>query len=143
MKYLLYFSLFFSLLACTSEPEPITYGKDYCQFCKMTIMEPQFAGELITKKGKVFKFDDVSCMVKYVNLENQPEAEYAFILINDYTHKDFVNVAEAHFVHDENIKSPMGGQTIAFKEKLSANNIPTQVSKDFKELNWAEIKAML
>ena len=48
------------------KPEPIAYGKDSCSECKMTIIDPKFGGEIISKKGKIFKFDDTHCLAKFM-----------------------------------------------------------------------------
>ena len=29
-------------------------------------MDPKFGGEVITKKGKIYKFDDLHCMVSFL-----------------------------------------------------------------------------
>jgi len=54
------------LTACSHEPDPIRYGKDACAHCKMTIMDKRFSAELITAKGKVFKFDAAECMAGFL-----------------------------------------------------------------------------
>lgn len=45
-------------------PEKINFGKDQCELCKMGIEDPKFATELITEKGRIYKFDDLNCMQK-------------------------------------------------------------------------------
>ncbi|MFL5807903.1 MAG: hypothetical protein ACJ749_00200, partial [Flavisolibacter sp.] len=55
--------LVLALNSCSTKPQPFAYGKDVCDDCSMTIMDPKFGGEIITKKGKVFKFDDAHCLV--------------------------------------------------------------------------------
>nr|WP_246229479.1 hypothetical protein [Mucilaginibacter humi] len=59
--------------ACSHAPEPIRYGKDACAHCKMTIMDKRFSSELVTAKGKVFKFDAAECMTAYLK-ENPAQA---------------------------------------------------------------------
>ncbi len=140
MKSLIPVLLIYCLISCKAEPQPINYGKDYCQFCKMTIMEPEFAGELVTQKSKVFKFDDISCLIKYIKMDNNSEADYSHILINEFTSKTFIPVKEAHFIKDENIKSPMGGQTAAIQVNNSRETMPIQIGNEAKELNWNELK---
>ena len=49
---------FFVLTGCNPKPEKIAIGKDACAECKMTIMDPKFGGEIVSKKGKVFKNRD-------------------------------------------------------------------------------------
>ena len=44
--------LYYPIAGCNPKPEKITFGKDNCAECKMTIMDPKFGGEIVTKKGK-------------------------------------------------------------------------------------------
>ena len=61
--------------ACTVEPQPIQYGRDNCAFCKMTIVDGRYGSELVSSKGKVFKFDAVECLINF-DLQN-PSNEQA------------------------------------------------------------------
>jgi hypothetical protein len=54
------------LPGCDSGPQPINFGKDSCAECNMTIVDKRFGAEFVTGKGKVFKFDDVNCMVEFI-----------------------------------------------------------------------------
>src|SRR4051794_36666745 len=60
----------FCFASCTSGPQPINYGKDACDFCKMNIVDPQFAAQCLNTKGKSFHFDDVHCMVSFLEQGN-------------------------------------------------------------------------
>jgi copper chaperone NosL len=53
------------LIACNPERKPIQYGEDKCAFCRMSIVDQRFGGEIVTQKGKVYMFDAVECMVNY------------------------------------------------------------------------------
>ncbi|MBK6827600.1 MAG: hypothetical protein IPG86_12340, partial [Chitinophagaceae bacterium] len=55
------------LLSCSTKPEPFKPGTDNCHFCKMGITDTRFGGELITKKGKMYKFDDLICLARFLN----------------------------------------------------------------------------
>jgi copper chaperone NosL len=55
------------LNGCSQSPQPIKYGAEECANCKMTIMNPRFAGEIITVKGKIYKFDDVHALYHSYN----------------------------------------------------------------------------
>ena len=59
--------LIINLDSCSTEPEQLQYGTDACHFCKMTLMDKKFGAELVTTKGKVYKFDDLSCFINYYN----------------------------------------------------------------------------
>ena len=55
------------IVACDPESKPIVYGEDKCEFCRMSIVDQRFAGEVVTQKGKAYKFDAVECMVNYID----------------------------------------------------------------------------
>ena len=50
---------------CQVGPQPIEYGVDGCHFCKMTIVDKVHAAEVVTDKGKIYKFDATECMVNF------------------------------------------------------------------------------
>jgi copper chaperone NosL len=119
------------LMSCTTETEPINYGKDNCQFCKMTIMDNKYGCEVVTQKGKVFKFDDVSCMIKYINISEQTPKEYAQIVVNSYDKPaNLVDVNQLFFVVSPNFASPMMGHVAAFS---------TEKDSEAKKYSWNEL----
>ena len=69
--------LFISLLlsSCSAGPVPLKPGTDNCEFCKMTISDIRYGAEIITKKGKIFKFDDPQCAISF--LKEHPEIKTA------------------------------------------------------------------
>lgn len=127
--------LAFVLPACQSGPQPFAIGKDGCHFCKMTLMTAQFGGEVITKKGKVFKFDDLHCMKGFLKAGEVPQSDIAQVLTTDYTNKDqFVSVEAAHFVQGGALRSPMGSNTAGFATKEAADAAAAQSGG--KAVDW-------
>ncbi len=59
-KIVLLFSSLFMIACVSNEPKPIKLNVDTCEFCKMTISNGKFGAELLTKKGRYYKFDDLS-----------------------------------------------------------------------------------
>jgi copper chaperone NosL len=59
-------SLMLFTASCTVKPEPIQYGEDNCVLCQMTIMDHRYGTEVVTDKGKVYKFDSVECLVEFI-----------------------------------------------------------------------------
>ena len=115
------FMLFF-FSACTTNPEPFAFGKDVCEDCKMTIMEPRFGAEIITTKGRIFKFDDVHCVDNYIQKGKIKEAEIKQTLFIDYNKENsFVDGATAFFVTSPQIKSPMNSNSAAFATQAEAD----------------------
>lgn len=110
------------LTACNHAPEPIRYGKDACAHCKMTIMDKRFAAELITAKGKLFKFDAAECMAAYLK-GNPAQAEdpKSNFLVSDFNQPgQFFDARKTWFLRDSSLSSPMGGNLAAFSTRAAA-----------------------
>jgi len=126
--------------ACTIETEPINYGKENCAFCKMTIMDKKFGTELVTLKGKVFKFDDLSCMSKYMKTAELHEADCKHVVVGNYEKPgEFIDFNKAFFIHSESFQSPMLGNIAAFDRETSFQELVTMDSTA-KNITWTEIK---
>jgi len=132
--------LFLFLSNCNTGPQPIDYGNDGCHFCKMTIVDKIHGAELVTDKGKVYKFDATECMIDY--LEDNQEASIGSLLTNYYeAPTKFISVHDATFLISKALPSPMGANLTAFKTKQSAKTL--QKEKDGSIYNWKELKAQL
>lgn len=95
------------LLGCnTPGPKSIVYGSDHCDECRMVISDSRFGGELVTEKGKVFKFDSLECLLRFNDL-HAAEKMTAYV-VNSSTPNQFVKAQEAVFLHDKKLRSPMG-----------------------------------
>ena len=128
------------LMGCTTETEPISYGKDICSFCKMTIMDKKFGTELVTKKGKIFKFDDVGCMIKYMKTSNTEEANCQHLVLNSFEKPgEFIPFEKAFFIKSENLKSPMLGNIAAFSSEEEAMKL-SKTDSVAKNIVWTELK---
>ncbi len=113
-----------SLASCNAGPEPIKAGTDNCYFCKMTVTDNRFGAELVTKKGKIYKFDDVHCIVSYLQTKNIEPANIKDIYLTDFcsTHQ-LINVNQLSLLKSEELRSPMGGNIAAFisRDSLQKN----------------------
>jgi copper chaperone NosL len=104
------------LVSCTAEPEPLRYGKDACYTCKMTLMDNKFGAEIVTAKGKIYKFDDVNCMLSFYNSEEVVPADMKSTLIVDFSQPGkLIDASNALYVKSEGIKSPMASNVAAFE----------------------------
>jgi copper chaperone NosL len=128
-------ALLFALTSCSSGPEKITLGKDACADCKMTIMEPKFGGEIITKKGKVFKFDDAHCLVHFMRSGTVKESDIAETVFVDYeAPANFLKSPSLLFVQSPQLKSPMNSNAAAFASQAAAQKKAAEVSGNV--LDW-------
>jgi copper chaperone NosL len=125
--------------ACRRAPEPIVYGKDACTHCKMTIMDKRFAAEIITSKGKIFKFDAAECMASFLK-ENAEIAtnEKSTFLVSDFDHPgQFTDARKSIFLNDNSLFSPMDGNLAAFLSKESAEAV--EKDKSAKIYTWPQL----
>ena len=103
------------LASCSADPRPIAYGQDGCHHCKMTLMDPKFGAELVTEKGKVFVFDDVNCMLMY--MDSVEDEAYKHVLVTDYLNAGVLLEAKtAFYLKSEQFQTPMASQVVAFPD---------------------------
>lgn len=105
------------LVSCGREdkPEEIKYGVDICSFCKMTIVDPKWGAELMTTKGKVYKFDVVECMIAYWQSFLKPEDVKHFWVVNFTKPKEFIEATNAKYIRTLQYPSPMGLNSLAIE----------------------------
>jgi copper chaperone NosL len=133
----------FIFTGCKPKAEKIIYGKDACAECKMTIMDPKFGAEIVTKKGKIFKFDDVHCVAIFLERRGVEMANIHQTLFVDYNNSDeFIKVKSAEFVVSSQFKSPMGGNAAAFKNEAEAKKKSKELQGS-KTTNWATLYNIL
>ena len=116
---------FFSvlLMACGSGPQKIDIGHDQCDFCRMTIMEENFAGETITPKGKVFKYDDLKCLIMDRNARSKKLNGATFYIANYLNGPEFIPLSKAILVEAPALKSPMAGNVAAVNTREEAEKL--------------------
>ena len=125
------------LSSCANnEAQPINYNKDNCDNCKMTIVDNRFASEIITSKGKAFRFDDISCMIEYNNDNKEKMGGANYFVTDFYTHT-LLNVKSLTFIEGEEVASPMGGNIASFSNKDSSVNYAKNIKGTITQ--WASI----
>ena len=126
--------------SCASGPEPIRYGQDACYHCKMTLTDKRFGAEIITDKGKVLKFDDLNCLVAYLDGGEIPAANVAQIVSVDFKKSvSFVDVHKAFFLQNEAIKSPMRSDVATFSDPADLAKVKTEMGGG-TEMNWEAVR---
>jgi len=96
--------------------QPIQSGIDACSHCKMTISDLRFSCELVTKKGRAYKFDDLKCMLAYVEDGTVSKTDVeAFYLADFHNNGQLLAAKDLFILHSEAFRSPMGGNLAGFK----------------------------
>lgn len=131
---LLSFSLFTS---CSSQPQPFVAGQDDCHVCKMGIADFKYGGEIITRKGKIYKFDDMRCMINFIKSNTLDEKDISKTLsINFNKPNEFIDANKAWFLVSPELKSPMGSNAAGFATKEEA----AKTKEDYGQLfSWVEL----
>lgn len=129
MKFLKFFltaSILTTIIACSkSGPQEIAIGIDQCEHCKMTISDAKYATQLITEKGRVYKFDDIKCMQDYA-MSNK-DAATAKTYVADFPSGQLFDSSTATFISGGSIKSPMNGNIQAYKDKAAAEKAAAEL----------------
>ena len=124
---------------CSTGPAPIRIGKDNCDFCKMTISDNRFGGEIVTKRGKVYKLDDERCIIGFLNSGKVKQAEIGEIYFVDFMppHK-FINAKDAYFLQSPNFKSPMNGNIAVF---INEDSLAKALPEFFgNKISWEDMQ---
>lgn len=128
----------FLLSSCNNTPEAIKYGIDNCYSCKMTISDLRYGAEILTKKGRTYKFDDCYCMLSFLKTKTIDPAEIKGIFMTNFTGKhQLLNVEESVMLQSDAIRAPMGGNIIAADQIDSINKLKEQFPGN--HLLWSEI----
>jgi copper chaperone NosL len=126
------------MLACSTEPQPLVYGKDGCHACKMTLMDKKFGAEVVTTKGKVYKFDDVNCMLNFLHSGELGERDIAHRLVIDFANPEkLIDTSHAFFLKSNTIKSPMASQVAAFEREEDMKRVKEELGGIY--LVWGEL----
>ena len=100
--------------------EPVAIApEDMCAYCKMAISEKRYAAQFVDRDGQPFKFDDIGCMIKFAN-EKMDRDKIAAYFVIDFDERQWVKAEGAYYVSSGELKTPMDGQTAAFKDEAKA-----------------------
>lgn len=139
MKNILFTFITITILftSCKVEPEAINYGKDQCNFCKMNIVDKQHAAQLVTQKGKQYKYDAIECMLNEMS-ENEQLNNASIFLVSDFGESQMIDAATATYLISEGIKSPMGAFLSAFSTLDKAKSAHKEHGGEI--FTWQSIK---
>lgn len=137
---LLWLSLLGLCISCNPTPQPIDFGADSCAYCKMSIVDQQHGAEMVTTKGKVYKYDAIECMIR--DIQDREQEQFAFLLVCDYAHPaELVDATQSHFLISENIPSPMGAYLSAFSDAATAR--ATKAEQGGEIYDWVGVQEAL
>lgn len=128
------------LTGCISkEPQDVRLHEDECEYCKMVISDQQFASQMVSDKGKAYKFDAVECMAAFA-IQNEGKTDESVFYVSDYQNPDeWIPLEEAEIYQSEEVRSPMGLSFFAVKKGTDAQSI----HDDAEQKSWTETRQIV
>ena len=108
-----------------------------CTHCNMVIKDKLHNSEAILSNKKIIYFDAIECLLNYT--KDKKETSFFKLSVADYTNGNLIDAKTATYLISDLIKSPMGANLSAFKNKKEALKI--KKNKTGKLFTWQEIKA--
>ena len=108
-------------LACgvrADGPPSIVLDRTACSHCGMLISEPRYAAAYRVHGSPARVFDDIGCLRSALREDGAQGA--AQLWFHDASGGGWINGAEAVLVNAPEIRTPMGGGTIAFMDRAEA-----------------------
>ncbi|NSL51662.1 nitrous oxide reductase accessory protein NosL [Bacillus sp. P2(2020)] len=116
-------TLLFLATACGNEqsyePRDVNPDIDACEVCNMSVAHVDFATQIIEKDGTVHMYDDIGCMVKYLNSEGK-NIDIAATYVRDYETLEWVEYEKAYYAYHPEFWTPMAYGVVSFAEKERA-----------------------
>ncbi|HOD65568.1 MAG TPA: nitrous oxide reductase accessory protein NosL [candidate division Zixibacteria bacterium] len=120
-------------------PAAMHYGEDRCDYCRMNIADPAFGTQLISGKGKVFRFDSIECLAAY-ELAHQADIDASARWLADVNDPGtFLAGAKAVVVAGERLRSPMGLGLAATASEEAGQRLAAESGG--RTVTWEEVRA--
>jgi copper chaperone NosL len=126
------------LSGCGPQELTLNYGKDQCHHCKMTLVDNRYGAALRTDKGKVYKFDDVNCLVDFLHSGKLPQAEVAEISFANFAQPNtLVPQEQAWFLHSDSLNTPMASGVAVFGSEAELQK--AQATYPGRQWTWQQL----
>lgn len=104
----------------TYEPRDIVAETDVCKICNMSIVHEDYAGQIVLTNGDYEIFDDLGCLMEYIDANGEEQIGAAFI--KDENKKQWINVFTGSYVYEKNFWTPMNYGVLAFNSEQEAKD---------------------
>ena len=125
--------------ACERAPRPLVAGVDACDFCRMTVSDTRFGGEIQSRTGRLHTFDAVECLASF-HLDAADRGEVKAAWVSDFETGRLVPVDSAVFLQDSRLKSPMGRNLVAFAPEHAFR---LTSSYGGRAITWDDVRVLL
>jgi len=128
-----------TLLAGCRRPAPraIGYGSESCAHCHMTIADPRFSAELVTRTGKAVPFDDIGCLAAWLAEHTTPVAGSWVVSFVD---AGWIRTDSATYLQTDGLHTPMASGLAALRPGREADSV--QALLGGRLLSWQEVLSL-
>ena len=128
--------------ACApATPQAIASAGQACDYCRMTVSDERFGGQIITRKGKVYAFDSIECLASFY-LEQPTTGDRATVWVADYAHPGhWITASSAVFARSELHQSPMGLNLVSFSAQADPSALPRELRGE--TMRWPQVLAVV
>lgn len=135
-KPLLFIVLLLVMQGCSPGPRELQYGQEECSHCRMLLMEPDYASQIVMNRGRVYPFDSIECMIAYKTEHKRPEDIHSLWVPDFSASGGWLNAREAYFLRSDTLRSPMGLSLSAHSDEEGAEKLLEQYGG--QRMNWIE-----
>lgn len=123
--------------ACGGGPSPVHVGEDACAYCRMTVSDGRFAGQVTNEHGRASMFDSIECLASYAKAGRKALAQ---VWVADFTNPTaWIPARDAMYLKSDRLPSPMGQHLAAFASAEAA--VRAQRELGGAVLSWNEVLA--
>ncbi len=137
-KNILLLLILLMFVACGNDPEPINFGEDNCTHCRMMITDEKYGAELVTDKGKIYKYDSVECLLEQLHKQTFREEQIASMWVIDFSNpRTLIDAKTAYYTQNDDFRSPMGLNVQAFQTEEDFNKFFNENGGE--KLTWPDL----
>jgi len=126
------------ITACGNDPEPINFGEDNCAHCKMMITDEKYGAELVTDKGKIYKYDSIECLLEKLHNKTFRDDQIGSMWVIDFSNpRTLIDARSAYYTQNDEFRSPMGLNVQAFGDVSNFEKFFNE--NDGEKLTWDEL----
>lgn len=106
----------------------------------MNVVDRQYGAALTTLKGRQYVFDDVSCMVAYVEGGTVADSQVSAWYVCDHAHPGvLIDAKSAFYAMGNGFRSPMRGDAAAFVN--AADREAALSTKEGGSMDWNQVRS--
>lgn len=112
-------------------PRDVALGVDICEFCHMSVDEPDFAAQWVSDDGRQLVFDEPGCLIAW--LDEHPDAR-GTAFVADAEGSGWLAADHATFVHG-GVSTAMGFDIRAFRSPDAARKVAAETGGSVRDWN--------